>query len=95
MKDKIIHFDSLTEKWEEANHKYEIASKRLTNREGVSKAEKALRDIKLEVFKLEQRMGVIKAILPEKERGVRVDNHLYDDLEDLGDLGEMGEMSVE
>lgn len=67
MKHKIVHFDELTQKFEEANEKYEEKAKKLTNRDKVTEAEKALRDMKLQVHKLEQRIGIIKAFLPQKE----------------------------
>ncbi|CAI2386963.1 unnamed protein product [Moneuplotes crassus] len=87
MKNKIAYFDELTSKWEAANEKYEEASKKLTNRDQITKAEKALRDIKLQVHKLDQRIGIIKSIIPSKEKKDgnkdKSSHYLYEDLSEM------------
>jgi len=85
MKNKIKEFDKLTQDLEKANEKYDEKSKQLNNRDGIEKAQKALKDIKLEVFKLEQRIGIIQTVIPHKEEAKNRINHLYDDISEMSE----------
>jgi len=81
MKTKIEYYDTLSIKTQKINEEYEAKRKNIDSTDKVEKWKKSLKDLKLEVFKLDQRMGIIQTILPYKEEQMRKLHHLYDNIE--------------
>ena len=83
MKVKITQFDELTQKLEEAQGKIETKKSLIMGKDKLEKIQKATKNLKLQLFKIDQRIGIIKTIIPYKEVQEEENHHLYDDLFDL------------
>lgn len=81
MKTKIEQYDKLTAEVEKVNKKYEKKRKEIDSTDRVNKLKTALTNLKLEVFKIDQRSGIIQTILPKKEEQEKKLHHLYDDID--------------
>lgn len=83
MKNKIQKFDEISEKLEENHAKFEAKRGVFEGSEKLAKIKKALNTIKNEVFKVEQRLGIIRGTLTYKEETEEEKHHLYDDINDF------------
>lgn len=78
MRDKMQQFDEISQKWDEINEKLEAKKGMLYNNDKVVRIKKAIKDLKLEVWRIDERIGVIQAIIPYKEQEKETKHHLYD-----------------
>ncbi|CAI2384901.1 unnamed protein product [Moneuplotes crassus] len=83
MKSKIVKFDDLTQKLEIAHAKYEKKNKEIGSTAKIDKIKKATNRIKVEVFKVDQRIGIIQACLANKKEDNSKAKELYDELFEL------------
>jgi DNA repair ATPase RecN len=84
MKTKIQEFDEITQKCEEAYAKLEAKRGTLESSDKVTKIKKAINSLKVQLFKIDQRIGVIRSVIKYKAEEVEVvQHHLYDDINDF------------
>lgn len=88
MKNKIDKFEELSAKCEKAYQKLESKREAIEGSEKLTQIKRAINQIKAQVFKQEQRIGIIKSILNYKTEDVKgvEQHHLYDEIEDDFDL---------
>jgi len=81
MKTKIVTYDELTEKLA-----YEKKRKEIDDPQKVTTLKTSVNKLKLEWQKIEQRIGIVKSILPQEKIGEKKEeeiHHLYDDIIEL------------
>ena len=66
MRDKIAQFDDIAHKWDEVNEKLDAKRGILKNNDKVITIKKAIKDLNMEVRRIEERIGVIQAMVSNR-----------------------------